>query len=88
MTVMKQAIVGHEDEKFLSDDPKAGMDVAKAAPAPGTAAGPNAATAVNAVPNANGVKPVVKPAAAQPAKKKLPPVVTPAQANKLDSILN
>jgi hypothetical protein len=30
----------------------------------------------------------VKPAAAQPAKKKLPPVVTPAQANKLDSILN
>ena len=74
MTVMKQAIVGKDDEKFLSDDPKAMMDVAKTAPASGAPA----------VAGANGVKPVT----AQPAVKKPPPVVTPAQANKLDSILN
>jgi hypothetical protein len=58
----------------LSDDPKAMMDVAKAGPAQ---AAPGAAAAAGA-----------KPVSAQPAVKKPPPVVTPAQANKLDSILN
>jgi penicillin-binding protein 1A len=77
MTVMKQAIVGKDDEKFLSDDPKAMMDVAKAG---ATQPVPNAATN----PGVNAAKPV----SAQPAVKKPPPVVSPAQANKLDSILN
>jgi penicillin-binding protein 1A len=83
MTVMKQAIVGKDDEKFLSDDPKSSVDVAKASaaqPAAG-AAGPATNTGPNAGQN-------VKPSSAQPAAKKPPPVVTPAQANKLDSILN
>jgi penicillin-binding protein 1A len=104
MTVMKQAIVGREDEKFLSDDPKA-MQVAQTQPAGAT---PNAGAAkmpvsASAVPgqtvakpgvpaalNANGAKPGVgnalKPA--KPAPKKAPQVVSPAAANKLDSILN
>jgi penicillin-binding protein 1A len=77
MTVMKQAIVGKDDEKFLSDDPKSTVDVAKTA---STQPAPNAAAA----PGANGAK----PASALPAAKKPVQVVTPAQANKLDSILN
>jgi penicillin-binding protein 1A len=74
MTVMKQAIVGKDDEKFLSDDPKAMMDVAKGGTAQGAAAGAGANLGANAT--------------AKPAMKKPPPVVSPAQANKLDSILN
>ncbi len=78
MTLMKQAIVGHEDEKFLSDDPKAVMDLAKGGVGPGAANGAAGA----------GAGAGAKPVGTQPGVKKTPPVVSPAQANKLDSILN
>jgi penicillin-binding protein 1A len=119
MQVMKQAIVGHEDEKFLSDDPKATINVAQVMAKPATAAVPAVAQApaqalvkpvAQAVPaqgvqagpkpnapatqNAGAIKPAVGNATKPPAKpakppvKKPPPVVSPATANKLDSILN
>jgi penicillin-binding protein 1A len=95
MTVMKQAIVGKEDEKFLSDDPKAMLAAQATAPAQagGNPAGPQAAAKPGA-PMVQGVN-AAKPGAgnglkapAKPAVKKPPPVVSPAAANKLDSILN
>jgi penicillin-binding protein 1A len=132
MQVMKQAIVGKDDEKFLSDEPSATIDVAQAEARPAPAASPAQASPVQSAPaaaaqptvkpvaqsvsvnavsaqpappgaqktpaapaqNANAVKPVAGSAAKLPAKpaklpvKKPPPVVSPATANKLDSILN
>ena len=130
MQVMKQAIVGKDDEKFLADEPSATTDVAQAeakpAPAqaapvqqpPAAAAQPTVKPVAQAVPvnavslqpappgvqktpatlvqGVNAVKPVAGNATKPPAKalkpaptaKKPPPVVSPATANKLDSILN
>jgi penicillin-binding protein 1A len=138
MMVMKQAIVGHEDEKFLADEPgetesrpapKSATETAQARPIPSSAVTPVSAPAPTqtaakpaaklvpaqsapAAPQTAAPKPAAptgtKPltaAAANPAKTgapsqpkptakptrpaaKAPPTVTPATANKLDSILN
>ena len=143
MKVMKQAIVGKEDEKFPADEPKAGVALAlvagaaeaavqaasaptaQAAPKPAATVAPDVNTprlqtanlakpvaagvakpaasvsssggvpsaAVAAVKSASianakvtPIKPVTKPGVA--AAKRIVPQVTPATANKLDSILN
>ena len=99
MTVMKQAIVGKEDEKFLSDDPKAmqtAQQTAPMQPAPAPPAVIAQKPGAPAVQSASIPKPVagnqlkmpVKPITAPPLSKKAPPVISPAAASKLDSILN
>jgi penicillin-binding protein 1A len=128
MQVMKQAIVGKDDEKFLSDEPSATIDVAQAEAKPAPAAAPAESapaaasdqtivkpvaqavpvntvsgqstppgaqkTPATLVQGANAIKPIAGNAAKPPAKpakppvKKPPQVVSPATANKLDSILN
>jgi penicillin-binding protein 1A len=105
MQVMKQAIVGKDDEKFLADDPKAVINVAQAEAKPGPAAtqqpalNPSQATFNPATQTvtpqpalANTLKPAAKPTKTAikptPFAKKPPPVISPATANKLDSIIN
>ena len=98
MQVMKQAIVGKDDEKFLADDPKAVINVAQAEAKPAPQAAPAAlkptAQTVSTQPApakltaTNQLKPSAKPAMPAPFAKKPPPVISPATANKLDSIIN
>ncbi|MGA2851073.1 MAG: PBP1A family penicillin-binding protein [Terracidiphilus sp.] len=86
MTVMKQAIVGKDDEQFLGDDqPAPSLD--KAAATPPAKPGPAPSTTTNAklVKTAAALKPVITPAPAPITAKVAPrpalkaPSTTPAQ---------